>query len=170
QFPTGLANSSGAVGKYLTDSVGSGGYGYFPQLEKMPPHNHDGVGGMHMYMPWWKFDRKNDFPRGYHIEFGGGREMPGVGMFNAMNREEDRDGVALKRRARETYACHSGGAGGEDKRPNPETRSEIVPEGDDDGLPAALLAQPDNNPTLTIRALGWRASGCLLDEARKGNL
>jgi len=22
----------------------------------------DGVGGMHMYMPWWKFDRKNDFP------------------------------------------------------------------------------------------------------------
>ena len=40
----------------------------------MPPHNHDGTGGMHMYMPWWKFDRKNDFPRGYHIEFGGGRE------------------------------------------------------------------------------------------------
>src|SRR5256884_5644216 len=106
QFPTGLANSSGAVGKYLTDSVGSGGYGYFPQLEKMPPHNHDGVGGMHMYMPWWKFDRKNDFPRGYHIEFGGGREMPGVGMFNAMNREEEGYGVSLKQRARKIYGCH----------------------------------------------------------------
>src|SRR5499427_4492039 len=78
-FPDGLANSSGAVGKYLTDSVGSGGYGYFPQLEKMPPHNHDGVGGMHMYMPWWKFDRKNEFLRGYHTEFGDGRDMPGVG-------------------------------------------------------------------------------------------
>ena len=75
--PGGIANSSGAVGRYLTDSVGSSGYGHFPQLAKMPPHNHDGVGGMHMYMPWWKFDRKNDFPRGYHIEFGGGREMPG---------------------------------------------------------------------------------------------
>jgi len=25
-------------------------------------------------MPWWKFDRKNDFLRGYHIEFGGGRD------------------------------------------------------------------------------------------------
>src|SRR5437870_657193 len=74
-FPAGLANSSGAVGKYLTDSVGSSGHGYIPQLEKMPPHNHDGTGGMHMYMPWWKFDRKNDFPRGYHIEFGGGRDM-----------------------------------------------------------------------------------------------
>src|SRR6266576_6008847 len=44
-FPTGIANSSGTVGRYLTDSVGSSGSGYFPQLEKMPPHNHDGVGG-----------------------------------------------------------------------------------------------------------------------------
>jgi len=55
----------------------------------MPPHNHDGVGGMHMYMPWWKFDRKNDFPRGYHIEFGGGREMPGVGEFHGLCHDEE---------------------------------------------------------------------------------
>ena len=33
-------------------------------------------GGMHLYIPWWKFDRKNEFLRGYHIEFGGGRDMP----------------------------------------------------------------------------------------------
>src|ERR1700693_5800116 len=46
RFPNGIANTSGAVGRYLTDSVGSSGDGYFPQLEKMPPHNHDGVGGM----------------------------------------------------------------------------------------------------------------------------
>ena len=89
-FPDGLANSSGAVGRYLTDSVGSSAGGYFPQLEKMPPHNHDGVGGMHMYMPWWKFDRKNDFLRGYHIEFGGGRDMPGVGEFDGVC--EDHEG------------------------------------------------------------------------------
>jgi hypothetical protein len=78
-FPNGLANSSGTVGRYLTDSVGSSGWGIVPALEKMPPHNHDGTGGMHMYIPWWKFDRKNDFPRGYHIEIGGGRDMPGCG-------------------------------------------------------------------------------------------
>jgi choline dehydrogenase-like flavoprotein len=75
-FPQGLANSSGVVGRNLTDSVGSWGSGYFPQLEKMPPHNHDGSGGNylpHVYMPWWKFDRKNEFLRGYHIEPGGGR-------------------------------------------------------------------------------------------------
>ena len=55
--------------RYLTDTVGSSGLGYFPQLEKVPPHNHGGVGGMHLYVPWWKFDRKNEFQRGYHIEF-----------------------------------------------------------------------------------------------------
>ena len=42
-FPNGLANSSGTVGRYLTDSVGSSGYGHIPRLEKMPPHNHDGA-------------------------------------------------------------------------------------------------------------------------------
>ena len=76
------------------DSVGSDGTGYFPQLEKMPPHNHDGTGGMHMYMPWWKFDRQNDFPRGYHIEFGGGRDMPAdCGMFNGCATSEEGYGV-----------------------------------------------------------------------------
>ena len=75
-FPDGLANSSGAVGRYLTDTVGSWAGGYFPQLEKMPRHNHDGVGGMHVYIPWWKFDRKNEFLRGYHMEIWGGQGCP----------------------------------------------------------------------------------------------
>src|SRR5256714_8672990 len=34
-FPYGLANSSGTVGKYLTDSVGSDGFGEFTQLQTM---------------------------------------------------------------------------------------------------------------------------------------
>src|SRR6202045_788007 len=103
-FPDGLANSSGTVGKYLTDSVGSDGWGYVPALEKMPPHNHDGVGGMHLYIPWWKFDRKNDFPRGYHIELYGGRDMPGVGMFHELCHDEEGYGATLKSRARQMYA------------------------------------------------------------------
>ena len=36
-FPDGLANSSGAVGHYLMDSVGSDAFGYFPQLQMFPP-------------------------------------------------------------------------------------------------------------------------------------
>ena len=135
-FPNGLANSSGAVGKYLMDSVGSGGDGYFPHLEKIPPHNHDGVGGMHLYMPWWKFDRKNDFPRGYHIEIWGGREMPGVGMFNSLNREEEGYGLSLKQRARNVYGCYIGFAGRGEMIPNPESFCEIDPDAVDQwGIP-----------------------------------
>src|SRR5260370_36025881 len=136
-FPAGIANSSGAVGKYLTDSVGSSGYGYFPQLEKMPPHNHDGVGGMHMYMPWWKFDRKNDFPRGYHIELGGGRDMPGAGMFDDLCDEEEGYGAKLKQRARQVYGTHIGFAGRGEMIPNPDTYCEIDPDVVDQwGIPA----------------------------------
>jgi choline dehydrogenase-like flavoprotein len=127
QFPNGLANSSGAVGRYLTDSVGSDGWGIIPQLEKMPPHNHDGVGGMHMYIPWWKFDRKNDFPRGYHIEFGGGREMPGVGEFNDLLHEEEGYGATLKKRARQVYGIGIGLSGRGEMIPNPDTYCEIDP-------------------------------------------
>jgi choline dehydrogenase-like flavoprotein len=125
QFPNGLANSSGAVGRYLTDSVGSDGWGIVPQLEKMPPHNHDGVGGMHMYIPWWKFDRKNDFPRGYHIEFGGGREMPGVGEFDDLLHEEEGYGTSLKKRARQVYGTGIGMAGRGEMIPNSDTYCEI---------------------------------------------
>jgi choline dehydrogenase-like flavoprotein len=136
-FPNGIANSSGTVGKYLTDSVGSSGYGQFPQLEKMPPHNHDGVGGMHLYMPWWKFDRKNDFPRGYHIEFGGGFHMPGVGMFDGLCREEEGYGAKLKQRARQHYGTTIGFAGRGEMIPNPDTYCEIDPDVVDQwGIPA----------------------------------
>lgn len=128
QFPDGVANSSGTVGKYLMDSVGSDGWGYIPALEKMPPHNHDGTGGMHMYVPWWKFDRKNDFPRGYHIEMGGGREMPGVGMFDDLCDQEEGYGATLKKRARETYGTAVGFAGRGEMIPNPHTYCEIDPD------------------------------------------
>jgi len=102
-FPDGVASSSGTVGRYLMDSVGSDGWGIVPELGKMPPHNHDGVGGMHLYMPWWKYDRKNDFPRGYHIEIGGGRELPGAGMFHDLCHDEEGYGATLKKRARQVY-------------------------------------------------------------------
>jgi choline dehydrogenase-like flavoprotein len=127
-FPNGLANSSGAVGQYLTDSVGSDGAGYVPHLEKMTPHNHDGTGGMHMYVPWWKFDRKNDFPRGYHIELWGGRDMPGVGMFHDMCHREEGYGASLKAKARKIYGTTIGFSGRGEMLPNPDTYCEIDPD------------------------------------------
>ena len=127
-FPDGLGNSTGNVGRYLTDSVGSDGWGEIPALEKMPPHNHDGVGGMHYYVPWWKFDRKNDFPRGYHIELWGGRDMPGVGMFDSLCHDEEGYGVALKRRARQVYGTTVGFSGRGEMIPNPDTYCELDPD------------------------------------------
>jgi choline dehydrogenase-like flavoprotein len=83
QFPQGLANSSGKLGRYLMDTVGSSVDGQIPLLEDLPPHNEDGASGGHMYAPWWLYKEqlagKLGFARGYHVEFGGGRGMPGVG-------------------------------------------------------------------------------------------
>ena len=78
--PDGLGNSSGVVGKYLHDSTGAGMAAIIPKMVDYIPHNEDGTGGMHLYMPWWLNDAKLDFPRGYHIEVGGGRRMPGYGF------------------------------------------------------------------------------------------
>lgn len=76
----GLANSSGLVGKYLHDSTGKDMGGVFPKLLDHHRHNEDGVGGAHIYSPWWGNNKKLDFPRGYHIEYWGGLTMPGYGF------------------------------------------------------------------------------------------
>ena len=136
-FPNGLANSSGVVGRYLMDSVGSSGTGYFPQLERMPPHNHDGVGGMHLYIPWWKFDRKNDFLRGYHIEFGGGRHLPSVGYFDRVCQDYEGYGASLKQQCRKQYGAFMGLAGRGEMIPNDKTYCDIDPNVVDQwGIPA----------------------------------
>jgi choline dehydrogenase-like flavoprotein len=126
-FPNGLANSSGAVGRYLTDSVGSSLAGHFPQLENMPAHNHDGVGGMHMYMPWWRFGQKNEFLRGYHIEFGGGRNMPAVASFDGVCSEHEGYGAALKQKCRSAYGTTIGFSGRGEMIPNEKSYCELDP-------------------------------------------
>jgi len=80
QHPNGLANSGNVVGKYLHDSTGSGMGGIIPALFDRKRYNEDGVGGMHVYTPWWLDNKKLDFPRGYHIEYGGGMGMPLYGF------------------------------------------------------------------------------------------
>ncbi len=86
RFTEGLANSSGVVGKYLHDSTGLGRSAFIPQLLDRKRYNEDGVGGMHVYSPWWLDNKKLDFPRGYHIEYGGGMTMPGYGFGFGMER------------------------------------------------------------------------------------
>ena len=80
QHPNGLGNGSDLVGKYLHDSTGSSRAGFIPSLMNRDIYNEDGVGGMHVYSPWWLDNRKLDFPRGYHIEVWGGMGMPNYGF------------------------------------------------------------------------------------------
>lgn len=77
--PNGLGNSSGLVGRYLHDSTGAHAAAFVPALMDRKRFNEDGVGGMHVYSPWWLDNKNLDFPRGYHLELWGGMGMPSYG-------------------------------------------------------------------------------------------
>jgi len=81
QHPNGLGNSSDVVGRYLHDSTGAGRSAFVPQLmNRKTNYNEDGVGGLHIYSPWWLDNKNLDFPRGYHLEIWGGMGMPSYGF------------------------------------------------------------------------------------------
>jgi choline dehydrogenase-like flavoprotein len=128
-FPQGLANSSGVVGKYITDTTGSDVSGFIPSMIDHVPHNEDGVGGMHVYMPWWLDNKKLDFPRGYHIEVGGGLYPPGYGFMGGIQRFPGRGGYGakLKEDYRRYYGATIGFSGRGEQIPNDKCYTEIDP-------------------------------------------
>jgi choline dehydrogenase-like flavoprotein len=123
RHPNGLANGSGVVGKYLHDSTGADMGGIIPSLLDRKRYNEDGVGGMHIYAPWWLDNKKLDFPRGYHIEFGGGFGQPVYGFswgIEKLNgeikvkgkvKEAGGYGASLKEDYRYFFGSHVGMAG-----------------------------------------------------------
>jgi len=131
QFPHGLANSSGKVGKYLMDTVGSSVSGQIPLLENLPPANEDGAGGIHIYSPWWLYQQqkagKLDFARGYHIETGSGRRMPSVGSMGSMSEFAGGYGRKLKEDMRRYYGSFIGLSGRGEMIPNENSYCEIDP-------------------------------------------
>ena len=140
-FPNGVANSTGLVGKSIMDTVGSSVNGYLPILEDLPPANEDGVGGMHLYMPWWLYKEqkagKMPFARGYHIEIGGGRGMPGVGIFGGSHAVLGGGyGKEFKRDLRKMYGASVHFSGRGEMIPNDESYCEIDPNAVDQwGIP-----------------------------------
>lgn len=138
RFPQGLANSSGTVGRYLTDSTGTSVRGFVPALMDGIPHNEDGTGGMHLYTPWWLDNKKLDFPRGYHIEPGGGRRMPSAGFGGGIHNFATNDpagrpqafggyGAQLKNDYRRLYGATVNFAGRGEMVPNSDSYCEIDP-------------------------------------------
>ncbi len=129
EFPNGIANGSGLVGRYLMDTIGASVSGTVPALEGIPRYNTDGFGGSHLYAPWWLWDQhsKIGFPRGYHIEMGGGFGMPGIGSFGRETREAGY-GLKLKKLVREKYGSSLGFAGRGEMIPNNQSYCEIDPD------------------------------------------
>ena len=137
KFPQGLANSSGTVGRYLTDSTGVGVGAWIPKLMDQIPHNEDGIQGNHLYIPWWLDAKKDklDFPRGYHVELGGGLRMPGAGFGGNIQRysgmHEGREiggyGAQLKNEYRRFYGSTVSLSGRGEMIPNADSYCEIDP-------------------------------------------
>ena len=129
QFPQGLANASGTVGKYLTDTTGTDLAGFIPAMADHVPHNEDGVGGMHVYMPWWLDNSKLDFPRGYHIEVWGGLYAPGAGFMGGIERYPGGGGYGqqLKNDYRKYYGATIGFSGRGEMIPNADSYCELDP-------------------------------------------
>lgn len=131
QFPDGVANSSGKVGKYIMDTVGSSLSGQIPAMENLPPHNDDGAGGSHFYSPWWLYkeqlEGKLDFARGYHIEIGGGRRMPGGNSPVPSEYTRGLYGTKLKEEARRYYGSFVNLACRGEMIPNENSYAELDP-------------------------------------------
>lgn len=128
RHPQGIANSSGVVGRYLTDTVGYSLSGTVPALSGMPKHDSDGYSGGHVYAPWWQLDKQGkDFPRGYHVEIGGGYDMPMIGSFNRVCRSHEGYGHSLKKAILDSYGTSIGFAGRGEMIPNEHSYCEIDP-------------------------------------------
>src|SRR6266849_3646875 len=81
-WPTGIANSSGALGKNLCDHLyGNPGYGFIPRLVGQPPTPDNIADSTIGWMPRWQNlenPREEKFIRGYSVYVGGGcGEFPG---------------------------------------------------------------------------------------------
>ncbi|MFN5423024.1 MAG: GMC oxidoreductase [bacterium] len=139
RHPNGLANNSGVVGKYLHDSTGADMGGIIPELFDRKRYNEDGVGGMHVYSPWWGDNKKLDFPRGYHIEYWGGMQQPAYGFgwgieglngkfpVNGVQKEAGGYGASLKQDQRFFYGAGVGMSGRGESIPLESNYCEIDP-------------------------------------------
>jgi choline dehydrogenase-like flavoprotein len=137
--PNGLANGSDVVGRYLHDSTGASMGGIIPNLIDRKRYNEDGVGGSHIYSPWWLDNKKLDFPRGYHIEYWGGMGQPAYGFGNnieqingkfavrGVQKEAGGYGKSLKQDLRAFYGASVGMAGRGEAIAFKENRCEIDP-------------------------------------------
>jgi choline dehydrogenase-like flavoprotein len=72
QYPNGIGNGSGVIGKYLCEQVRFHVQAFAPELLGVSTTNDDGISGEHIYIP--RFDKpgdKKEYLRGYGIQLWG---------------------------------------------------------------------------------------------------
>ncbi len=101
-FPTGIANSSGLVGKNLISHTSTSASGYLKSLKQNEVYNDDGTDSSHAYIPsfYWEKPHKN-FPKGYHIIVDGGTRHGTYGGW--MFQSAGGFGTSLKKEIRDRY-------------------------------------------------------------------
>jgi choline dehydrogenase-like flavoprotein len=166
---TSLANSSGLVGKYIMDTVGTHLSGHVPMLENLPPHNEDGAGGDHFYSPWWLYKEqkagKLDFARGYHIELGGSRDMPGGGNPVPDDLSKGSYGTKFKEDARRYYGSFVGFAARGEMIPNEHCYMDLDPQVKDKfGIPVARFHWKWSDHELNQALHAKRTFAALIEE------
>jgi choline dehydrogenase-like flavoprotein len=132
-FPAGLANSSGEVGRNLTNTPAVEVSGHIPALQGLPPTNEDGTSVMHAFVPWQGYrDRaagRLNFATEYQVFIDGGRTMPSVADFTDLP-QDDRGplyGQALRNRLRNDFGSFVALTANGSMIPNPDCRCEIDP-------------------------------------------
>jgi choline dehydrogenase-like flavoprotein len=133
QYPNGLANSSGQVGRNIVDQVQCSGGGFLPQLYDLESMNTDSYGGG-AYMPRFNrpYQKSLGYIRGFGIQSGSGRgiasRFPGFGP-------------SLKKAIRSRYMARIGFGTFGERLANPDTYLEIDPSGEKDvyGIPIVRI-------------------------------
>lgn len=129
QYPNGVANSSGQVGRKLVDHIQCSGTGFLPQLYDLESTNTDSYGGG-AYVPRFNrsYQKSLGYIRGFGVQAGSGRGIaaryPGFG-------------AGLKKAIKTRYMARVGfGCFGE-RIANADTYMEIDPSGEKDvyGIP-----------------------------------
>ena len=127
QWPTGIANSSGQLGRNLCDHLyGSPGYGFLPQLVGQPPTPDNIADSTVSWMPRWqnlKNPREEKFIRGYSIYMGGG-----CGEFPWHYKQLEGFGSQFKREVKRYYPSTIGALIQAPSLPSPDNYVDIDPE------------------------------------------
>ncbi|HMI51614.1 MAG TPA: GMC family oxidoreductase [Candidatus Saccharimonadales bacterium] len=126
EFPEGLANSSGTLGRYLMEHVAFNGIvGFFPALAGRPTTNDDGPGSNSVYIPRYNYGRKSaKFLRGYRFTAYTGSSMgPGPGA------QLPGFGAGFKKRIKELYPARVDISGYGEGLPFEHNYVEIDPDG-----------------------------------------